>query len=96
MTLDQNVDQTLLQDTNEISLFNELTQMVTKVKPLLEEEQFDEVMTILAKLRQPTDKFFDAVMVNAEDSNLRTNRLRLLSKMGRAIDEVADFKQIEG
>ena len=92
----ENVDQTLLQDMNEINLFNELTQMVTKVKPLLEEERFDEVMIILAKLRQPTDKFFEAVMVNAEDSNLRTNRLRLLSKMGRAIDEVADFKQIEG
>ena len=90
------VDQTLLQDTNEIVLFNELTQMVREVKPLLEEERFDEAMIILAKLRQPTDKFFEAVMVNAEDPNLRTNRLRLLSKIGHAMGEVADFKQIEG
>ena len=92
----ENVDQTLLQDTNEIALFNELTQMVREVKPLLEEERFDEAMIILAKLRQPTDKFFEAVMVNAEDPNLRTNRLRLLSKIGHAMGEVADFKQIEG
>ena len=53
-------------------------------------------MTTLSRLRAPVDAFFDKVTVNAEDADLRTNRLRLLSRIARTIDNVADFSRIEG
>ena len=53
-------------------------------------------MAALARLRQPLDSFFDAVTVNSDDPELRANRLRLLSRIGATLGEVADFSRIEG
>jgi glycyl-tRNA synthetase beta chain len=59
-------------------------------------EDFEAAMTALAALRAPVDAFFDAVTVNAEDADLRRNRLRLLSRIRAATAQVADFSRIEG
>ena len=53
-------------------------------------------MEAMAKLRRPVDEFFDSVMVNAENPDLRANRLRLLSAIGDTLGQVADFSRIEG
>ena len=53
-------------------------------------------MTALASLREPVDAFFDKVTVNADDLELRANRLRLLSRIREVMNQVADFSQIEG
>jgi len=65
-------------------------------KDTLTVEDFTGAMAALAKLRQPVDVFFDRVTVNAEDADLRANRLRLLSRIGATLDRVADFSKIEG
>ncbi|MET0183411.1 MAG: DALR anticodon-binding domain-containing protein, partial [Caulobacterales bacterium] len=59
-------------------------------------EQFADAMRALAQLRAPVDKFFDKVLVNAPEENLRLNRLKLLTRMRDALHEVADFSKIEG
>ncbi len=48
----------------------------------------------LAALRTPVDAFFDAVMVNAEDTALRRNRLALLSALHAAMNRVADLSRL--
>jgi glycyl-tRNA synthetase beta chain len=90
------VDPALLTDANESSLFESLTAVVAKIQPLLAEEQYDDAMTVLAGLRNPVDKFFDEVTVNAEDPATRQNRLHLLSQIGAAMGEIAEFNQVEG
>ncbi|MEL7028850.1 MAG: DALR anticodon-binding domain-containing protein, partial [Pseudomonadota bacterium] len=60
------------------------------------EEDFVAAMGDLAKLRAPLDAFFDAVTVNAEDVNVRRNRLMLLSEVRAACEAIADFSKIEG
>lgn len=62
----------------------------------LAEERFAEAMATLAALRAPLDAFFDRVTVNDPDSALRANRLRLLSRVRRAMARVADFSKLEG
>jgi glycyl-tRNA synthetase beta chain len=57
---------------------------------------FGDAMASLARLRQPVDAFFEKVTVNADDKNIRANRLRLLSLIGATMREIADFDQIEG
>jgi glycyl-tRNA synthetase beta chain len=42
------------------------------------------------------DAFFETVMVNAPDKNLRKNRLLLLSRFRAALSGVADFSKISG
>jgi glycyl-tRNA synthetase beta chain len=62
----------------------------------LKEEQFTVAMGALASLRGPVDAFFDKVTVNCQSADVRVNRLRLLSQIGRALDGLADFSKLEG
>lgn len=48
----------------------------------------------LAKVRGQVDRFFDEVLVNAEDPATRTNRLRLLAKLEAALNQVADISKL--
>ncbi len=59
-------------------------------------EDFAGAMVALAKLRGPVDLFFDGVTVNADDPELRTNRLKLLAQIRDALHTVADFSKVEG
>jgi glycyl-tRNA synthetase beta chain len=59
-------------------------------------EDFEGAMRALSRLRAPVDSFFDRVTVNAEDSKLRDNRLKLLNAIREATRAVADFSRIEG
>ena len=68
----------------------------SKADPLLVDEDFSGAMGALAHLRQPVDDFFDKVTVNAEEADLRANRLCLLSQIRVGMDAIADFSKIEG
>jgi glycyl-tRNA synthetase beta chain len=59
-------------------------------------EDFEAAMRGMAKLRPHVDAFFDKVTVNAEDKQLRENRLKLLNEIRAATRTVADFSRIEG
>jgi glycyl-tRNA synthetase beta chain len=59
-------------------------------------EDFEGAMRALATLRGPVDAFFDKVTVNADETKLRLNRLRLLNELRRAVHTVADFSKIAG
>jgi glycyl-tRNA synthetase beta chain len=48
----------------------------------------------VADLRPTVDRYFDKVMVNVEDQNLRKNRLSMLSQMLRKFSTIADFSEI--
>ena len=62
----------------------------------LKKEDFEGAMRALAHLRAPVDAFFDKVTVNADNKDLRLNRLRLLNELRQAMLGVADFGKIAG
>ena len=53
-------------------------------------------MSALASLRAPIDRFFEDVIVNAEEKHVRAARLDLLARFRDAVHQVADFGRIEG
>ncbi|WP_046866515.1 glycine--tRNA ligase subunit beta [Microvirga massiliensis] len=59
-------------------------------------QDYEGAMRVLSGLRGPVDSFFDKVTVNANDPELRENRLRLLNAIRAATRTVADFSRIEG
>jgi glycyl-tRNA synthetase beta chain len=59
-------------------------------------EDFEGAMRALATLRAPVDAFFLDVTVNADEKDLRLNRLRLLSELREAMHAVADFSKVAG
>lgn len=62
----------------------------------VEKEDFAGAMKALAQLRPAVDAFFDKILVNADDADVRTNRLRLLASFREATRAVADFSAIAG
>lgn len=66
------------------------------VAECLDREDFAAAMAAMATLRAPLDAFFEGVIVNDPDPQLRRNRLRLLAGLRAVLDQVADFSKIEG
>ena len=77
-------------------LADSLTGVETAVKASIAREDFAGAMTALATLRQPLDVFFENVTVNADDAAVRLANLNLLARIGRSMDQVAEFSNIEG
>lgn len=57
------------------------------------EREFESLEAV-AGLRPYVDRYFDKVMVNVPDQNLRKNRLSMLSHMLRKFSTIADFSEI--
>jgi glycyl-tRNA synthetase beta chain len=80
----------------EKALINDLGVAEKQIAELVAKERFVEAMSVMAKLRLPVDAFFDNVIVNAPEPELRRNRLLLLSRLRATLHQVADFSKIEG
>jgi glycyl-tRNA synthetase beta chain len=78
----------------EKALHNALENAREKVAPMLEQRRYAEILNKLADLRDPVDRFFDDVMVMAEDDAVRTNRLALLGELRALFLDVADISRL--
>jgi glycyl-tRNA synthetase beta chain len=85
-----------LKEPEEIKLKDALVALHDKIQPVLQKEDFNQAMQILASLRPVIDAFFDKTLVNADDKAVRLARLRLLSSIKTGVNNIADFSQIEG
>ncbi|MBU1304991.1 MAG: glycine--tRNA ligase subunit beta, partial [Alphaproteobacteria bacterium] len=59
-------------------------------------DDYQGAMAELASLRAPVDAFFTAVMVNDDNTAIRTNRLNLLARLRDTMHLVADFSKVAG
>ena len=89
-------DAALLGQDEEKALAAAISTATEKAKAAVEKEDFAAAMSALATLRTPVDAFFDKVTVNADDADIRANRLKLLAQIRAALHEVADFSKVEG
>ena len=80
----------------EKALIDALQAAEPKAVAAIAEEDFSAAMSALASLRAPIDRFFEDVIVNAEEKHVRAARLTLLSRFRDAVHQVADFSRIEG
>ncbi|MEP5765902.1 MAG: glycine--tRNA ligase subunit beta [Halieaceae bacterium] len=87
----QEVSKDLLQDAAEQSLAEQLMERRKGVDELLEQGCYTEALTTLADLQPAVDRFFDEVMVMADDEAVRNNRLYLLSALRNSFLQVADI-----
>ena len=78
-------------NANEFSLYSAIQQADQAVQPMAAARQYSESLARLAALREPVDAFFEAVMVNADDANVRANRYALLSRLRGLFLGVADI-----
>ncbi len=89
-------DAALLTDKAEIALNDAIANVDGNLVAAIEKEDFAGALAALASLRAPVDAFFEEVKVNADDSDLRATRLRLLNRIRETSSRIADFTKIEG
>ena len=88
------VNTSLLQEPAEKALFDALQKVNPQADKLFESGDYTNSLKSLAALKAPVDDFFDNVMVNADDINLKNNRLSLLKKLHVGMNRVADLSKL--
>ena len=86
----------LLKEAAERALAQMLTEIGPNAEAAVAEGRYSEALSGLSVLKAPVDAFFDQVMVNAEDAQLRANRLALLATLHRSMNQVADLSRLAG
>lgn len=79
----------------ELSLFDEIARLEGKVGESLKRERFEEGLRELVGLKPHLDRFFENVMVLAEDRALRQARLGLLQRLTNLFRSIADLAEIQ-
>lgn len=86
-----NVDSSLLVENAEIELASAVATLMVQTQPLFAQGKYPEAMTLLAALNPQVNRFFDEVMVMAEDEATRNNRLTLLAQLRQLFLGTADI-----
>jgi len=73
-----------------------MNQTSPKVEAHRSKKEYLDALLLLSTAREPVDKFFDKVMVMAEDEKVRANRLSLLRTLLKEFSTIADFSEIVG
>ncbi|MFP1952557.1 glycine--tRNA ligase subunit beta [Lonsdalea quercina] len=94
-SLNDSVQASLLKEKEEIQLATYVTALNSKLAPWFAEGRYQEALVELAQLREPVDSFFDKVMVNAEEQEVRINRLTLLNELSNLFLKVADISVLQ-
>ncbi|MEI6761757.1 MAG: glycine--tRNA ligase subunit beta [Betaproteobacteria bacterium] len=92
--VDAHVSPVLLKEPAEVALYSAMQDVLPRAQALFEGGDYTGSLQALAALRAPVDAFFDGVMVNAEEIDLRLNRQGLLKSLFEAMNRVADLSRL--
>jgi glycyl-tRNA synthetase beta chain len=91
---DAHVSEPLLKEDAEKALYAMTLKVAPQAQAQFEAGDYTASLQTLAALRETVDAFFDGVMVNAEETDLRLNRLGLLATLHQAMNRVADLSRL--
>ncbi len=89
------LDVSLLREEAERHLASEVGRVGAEVVSLRERRDYPAVLRAVAELKPAVDRFFDEVLVMAEDPALRANRLALVKQVADLFGDLADFRKIQ-
>lgn len=88
------VDPSVLEDPSEVQLYQLLSAVREKAKTYLRQQDYRSLLSAIATLQAPLDRFFTSVMVMVDDQKLRDNRLALLANLAALVKQVADLSKV--
>jgi len=92
--VDAHVNAALLQEDAEKNLYAAMQKLLPESEAQFKVGDYTASLQTLAALRGPVDAFFDGVMVNADEMDLRLNRQGLLKMLHVAMNRVADLSRL--
>ena len=88
------VDRARFEHPSESALYQAIAEEREKMVSAMTRGEYGQALDALVRLKPAIDAFFTAVMVNAEDQAVRSNRLSLLQEVDDFFNSFADFSQI--
>ena len=88
------VEAARLEPGPETELFQAFEKLRKRVKRSRSKKQYQTALEAIASIRPQVDLFFDKVLVNAPDPDVRRNRLTLLHQLLSESSAIADFSEI--
>ena len=88
------VNAALFEHDSEGALLDKFKAVDLKVSEAMANNAFDQALVEIASLKDAVDRFFDGVMVMAEDAAIRGNRLALLGNIAALFAKFADFSKL--
>jgi glycyl-tRNA synthetase beta chain len=88
------VNRALLVDGAEKELYATVQELLPVVRDHVKRGDYTAALRSLASARTCVDRFFDDVLVMADDGALRANRLALLRGLSEAMNQVADISKL--
>jgi len=76
-------------------LFNQINEVRKYFSSVIKNENYEKTLEILSSAKKTTDNFFENVVVNDENENMKKNRLELLEMFCNTFDNFIDFSKIE-
>jgi glycyl-tRNA synthetase beta chain len=92
--VDAHVNTALFKEDAEQALYAVMQKLLPESEAQFNAGDYTASLQTLATLRSPVDAFFDDVMVNAEEMDLRLNRQGMLKKLHEAMNRVADLSAL--
>ncbi len=92
--VDAHVNPQLLKEPAEQQLHAAMARFVPEANALFDTGDYTASLQTLAALHSAVDAFFDDVMVNADEMDLRLNRQGLLKSLHNAMNRVADLSRL--
>jgi len=89
------VDPQLLKDDAERTLLSEIERVESETSSLREGRNYPAVLRNVATLEPAVARFFDEVLVMADEPALRANRLGLMRRVAALFADLADFRKIQ-
>ena len=85
----------LLSEEQEKNLFGAIESIKRRYNQEVESQNYQDAFNFLTSLAEPVDKFFENVMVNSDDQEVRLNRLAILSELNQIFLAIADISKLE-
>ena len=89
------VNPDLLAEPTEKALHEAFLSVQAEARAALDRRSYSEALAVIARLQAPLNDFFQQVMVMAEDSSVKTNRLNLLNSLVQVFYTIADFSKLQ-
>ena len=86
----------LFKKDEERHLFDKINEIRKYFSTAKKQESYDETLKVLAGAKQTTDNFFDNVIVNDQNLDIKKNRLELLKMFCKTYNNFIDFSKMEG
>ena len=92
--LSLDINENLLRELSEKILYNAINDIKEDLQAFLKDKNYEEYLKKLNTLNFSVKSFFDEVMINAEEKDIKLNRLSLLKLINNYYNNLANIARI--